>query len=67
MYFQGRSALGGRNRSSGSLTNAIVSIAEAHSGGRIVSLLEGGYNIPILAGCVEVHLKALGARTLDRR
>jgi acetoin utilization deacetylase AcuC-like enzyme len=47
------------------ITNAIVSVAQTHAGGRIVSLLEGGYNVPILAGCVEVHLKDLGARTLD--
>jgi acetoin utilization deacetylase AcuC-like enzyme len=43
------------------LTRAIVAVAETHAGGRIVSLLEGGYNVPILAGCVEVHLRALGA------
>ncbi len=43
------------------LTKAIVAVAETHSAGRIVSVLEGGYNIPILAGCVEVHLHALGA------
>ena len=29
--------------------------------GRIVSVLEGGYNVPILAGCVAAHLHALGA------
>ena len=29
--------------------------------GRIVSVLEGGYNVPILAGCVAAHLRALGA------
>jgi acetoin utilization deacetylase AcuC-like enzyme len=43
------------------LTNAVVEVAETHSGGRIVSVLEGGYNIPILAGSVEIHLHALGA------
>ena len=26
-----------------------------------MSVLEGGYNVPILAGCVEAHLDALGA------
>ncbi len=36
-------------------------VAETHAGGRIVSVLEGGYNVPILAGCVEIHLHALGA------
>ncbi|MGP0066708.1 MAG: histone deacetylase [Isosphaeraceae bacterium] len=43
------------------LTKEVVSVAETHAGGRIVSVLEGGYNIPILAGSVEVHLHALGA------
>jgi acetoin utilization deacetylase AcuC-like enzyme len=43
------------------LTKEIASIAETHSGGRIVSVLEGGYNVPILAGCVVAHLDALGA------
>ena len=45
------------------LTRAVVDVAEVHAGGRIVSLLEGGYNVPILAGCVEVHLRALGAES----
>ena len=44
------------------LTREIVAVAEAHAGGRIVSMLEGGYNIPILAGAVAAHLGALGAR-----
>src|SRR5262249_22695667 len=43
------------------LTKDIVSVAEAHCGGRIVSVLEGGYNVPILSGCVVAHLHALGA------
>ena len=45
------------------LTKAIVAVAETHAAGRIVSVLEGGYNIPILAGCVEIHLHALGAES----
>jgi acetoin utilization deacetylase AcuC-like enzyme len=43
------------------LTREIVSVAETHASGRIVSVLEGGYNVPILAGCVVAHLDALGA------
>jgi acetoin utilization deacetylase AcuC-like enzyme len=43
------------------LTKEIVSVADTHAGGRIVSVLEGGYNVPILAGCVVAHLDALGA------
>ena len=30
-------------------------------GGRIVSLLEGGYDLDALAASVEAHLRALGA------
>jgi acetoin utilization deacetylase AcuC-like enzyme len=43
------------------ITRAIVAVAETHAEGRIVSLLEGGYNTSRLAGGVEVHLRALGA------
>jgi acetoin utilization deacetylase AcuC-like enzyme len=43
------------------LTREIVSVAETHAHGRIVSVLEGGYNVPILAGCVVAHFEALGA------
>ena len=41
------------------LTKSVADIAAIHSAGRIVSLLEGGYNPPILAECVETHLRAL--------
>jgi acetoin utilization deacetylase AcuC-like enzyme len=43
------------------LTRDVLDVAEVHAGGRVVSVLEGGYNVPILAGCVEAHLVALGA------
>jgi acetoin utilization deacetylase AcuC-like enzyme len=43
------------------LTKEVVSVAETHAFGRIVSMLEGGYNVPILAGSVVAHLQALGA------
>ena len=43
------------------ITKEIVAVAETHCQGRIVSLLEGGYNISLLAGCVATHLHALGA------
>jgi acetoin utilization deacetylase AcuC-like enzyme len=41
------------------LTKIVADIAAAHSAGRIVSLLEGGYNPAILAECVETHLRGL--------
>lgn len=43
------------------LTRIVVGIAANHADGRIVSVLEGGYNTSILAACVEAHLRALGA------
>ena len=42
------------------LTKELVSVAKTHAQGRIVSVLEGGYNVPILAGSVAAHLNALG-------
>jgi acetoin utilization deacetylase AcuC-like enzyme len=41
------------------LTDRIVEVAAVHAGGRIVSVLEGGYNPPVLAQCVEEHLGRL--------
>ncbi len=43
------------------LTKLAVEIAEAYCGGRLVSLLEGGYNIRALADSVECHMTALAA------
>ena len=43
------------------ITRSIVDVANTHAKGRIVSVLEGGYNVPILAGSVIAHLTALGA------
>jgi acetoin utilization deacetylase AcuC-like enzyme len=41
------------------LTKMVCSVAAVHSGGRLVSVLEGGYNPPVLAECVETHLRGL--------
>jgi acetoin utilization deacetylase AcuC-like enzyme len=41
------------------LTQAVRNVAAAHANGRVVSLLEGGYNPPVLAECVEAHLRGL--------
>ena len=43
----------------GWMTARIVEIAEKHSGGRILSLLEGGYNVEVLPKCVATHLEVL--------
>ncbi|MCE9546558.1 MAG: histone deacetylase [Planctomycetia bacterium] len=42
------------------LTRLVIDVAKEHAGGRVLSLLEGGYNCGALAGCVEVHLRELG-------
>jgi acetoin utilization deacetylase AcuC-like enzyme len=41
------------------LTKIVRNIATVHAEGRVVSLLEGGYNPPVLAECVETHLREL--------
>jgi acetoin utilization deacetylase AcuC-like enzyme len=41
------------------ITAHIKRLADAHAGGRIVSLLEGGYNLSALGRSVAVHIDAL--------
>jgi len=41
------------------LTASVKQVAEQHAGGKIVSVLEGGYNVDVLPLCVEVHLQTL--------
>jgi acetoin utilization deacetylase AcuC-like enzyme len=41
------------------LTSIVAGIAKRHAGGRILSSLEGGYNLTALAASVDSHLKAL--------
>ncbi len=43
----------------GEMTHLVRSVAERHCKGRIVSMLEGGYDLNALAESVEEHLKAL--------
>ncbi len=40
-------------------TDRILEVAAVHARGRVVSVLEGGYNPPALAQCVEEHLARL--------
>lgn len=46
------------------MTRRIVGVAEEHSHGRVVSVLEGGYNLRALGRCVVRHL--VGLRNGDR-
>jgi len=41
------------------LTRLVGQVADQYCGGKIVSLLEGGYNVEKLAECVECHMEAL--------
>lgn len=42
-----------------SLTRLVLQVAAQHAQGRLVSVLEGGYNVQRLAECVELHLRCL--------
>jgi acetoin utilization deacetylase AcuC-like enzyme len=41
------------------ITQQIKAVAQRHAGGRIVSCLEGGYNLSALGRSVEVHVREL--------
>ena len=43
------------------VTRELVSLADRHCGGRIVSCLEGGYNLFHLARSVAAHLRVLAS------
>jgi acetoin utilization deacetylase AcuC-like enzyme len=41
------------------LTRQVLDVARAHAGGRLISCLEGGYNLNALAESVQAHLEEL--------
>jgi len=45
------------------ITSRLLEVAERHSKGRIVSCLEGGYNLSALARSVAAHLRVLAGLT----
>ncbi len=45
------------------LTRELVALADRHCGGRVVSTLEGGYDLAALAECTVAHVEALADRT----
>ena len=45
------------------LTSLMLEVAEKHAGGRLVSILEGGYSLEGLAASVAAHVKSLHAAT----
>ena len=44
------------------VTGAICEVAEAHAGGRVVSTLEGGYDLDALAASTAAHVRVLMER-----
>ncbi|PWE29339.1 acetoin utilization protein [Maritimibacter sp. 55A14] len=45
------------------VTGAICDLAARHAGGRVVSTLEGGYDLPALAASTAAHVKVLMERS----
>jgi acetoin utilization deacetylase AcuC-like enzyme len=43
----------------GPLTRMVCDVADRECGGKVVSMLEGGYNVDRLAECVELHAQEL--------
>jgi len=52
-------SLGLENEDFAALTELVLQVAASQASGRVVSLLEGGYNVDRLAECVELHLQTL--------
>jgi len=46
------------------VTTEMVKLAGETAGGRVLSVLEGGYNLQVMPALVEEHLLALGGGTL---
>jgi acetoin utilization deacetylase AcuC-like enzyme len=52
-------SLGLESQDYADLTRAVADVAKQHCNGRIVSLLEGGYNVDALAESVQIHLETI--------
>lgn len=52
-------SLGLESEDFGPLTRKVMEVAEQYAGGRMVSVLEGGYNAEAVAECVEIHVQQL--------
>lgn len=44
------------------LTNLVLDVADTHAGGRLISVLEGGYHPPAVCDSVELHLAEIVKR-----
>lgn len=41
------------------MSSRVMEVADRHAGGRILSVLEGGYNTDVLPHCIEAHLEVM--------
>ena len=48
------------------LSRAVLDVADTYADGKVVSVLEGGYNPDALAECISIHLDELIAHDQDR-
>lgn len=44
------------------LTQIVLDVAQVHAQGRVVSVLEGGYDPLVLTDCIEIHLRTMLAQ-----
>ena len=58
-------SLGLESEDFGPLTRAVLDVADCYADGRIVSVLEGGYNPDALTQCVEIHLEEMLTRQAE--
>jgi len=47
------------------MTRLVLDLAQESAGGRLITVLEGGYNLEVLEECVEDHLRILLDIPLD--
>jgi acetoin utilization deacetylase AcuC-like enzyme len=47
------------------ITRLVLDLAQETAGGRVITVLEGGYNLEVLEECVEDHLRLLLGIPLD--
>ncbi len=47
------------------MLRSVLELAERHAGGRVLSVLEGGYNLEVLTTCVARHVSMLAAHSED--
>ena len=46
------------------MTTRMLEVADKYAGGRLISLLEGGYDLDALSACVSTHVAVLNAQSL---